>query len=289
MQFNTLSELKRAGSKAVGPGPVALIFAEDAVAVSETLKHHLDLGFDRVILFSPPGLETSVDNPRISTVTYRTSEAEAVPNAVNTVIDIAAEGTWLYYGYNAEFLFFPFCDSRVINEMLAFHVEERRAAMITFVVDLYAPDLGTSDLGVSIGAAHLDSAGYYSLARKDPANDWKPKARQLDFYGGLRWRFEQHVPYEERRIDRIGLFRATSGLRLLKDGRLNVEEMNTYSCPWHNNLSAAVCSFRAAKALRSNPGSRAEIDGFLWPKSVPFDWTPGQLMDLGLMEPGQWF
>jgi hypothetical protein len=65
--------------------------------------------------------------------------------------------------------------------------------------------------------------------------------------------------------------------------------MNTYACPWHNNLTAAVCSFRTAKALRTNPGSRDAIQTFDWHNSTPFAWHSQQLMDLGLMEPGQWF
>ena len=67
------------------------------------------------------------------------------------------------------------------------------------------------------------------------------------------------------------------------------EEWNTYACPWHNNLTAAVCSFRTAKALRTNPGSRRAIRSFHWHNSVRFSWQSQQLMDLGLMEPGQWF
>jgi uncharacterized protein YcgI (DUF1989 family) len=66
-------------------------------------------------------------------------------------------------------------------------------------------------------------------------------------------------------------------------------EYNTVSCPWHHNLTAAVCSFRVAKALRRNPGSRAAITAFRWHNSVRFDWSSQMLMDLGLMEPGQWF
>ncbi|WP_181817325.1 hypothetical protein [Paracoccus pantotrophus] len=38
-----------------------------------------------------------------------------------------------------------------------------------------------------------------------------------------------------------------------------------------------------------NPGSRGQIRGFRWRNSHPFRWNSQQLMDLGLMEPGQWF
>jgi len=67
---------------------------------------------------------------------------------------------------------------------------------------------------VSLDSAHLDRAGYYALARMP---DGKIKDRQLDFYGGLRWRFEEHVPWTRRKIDRVGLFKAKKGLELLED------------------------------------------------------------------------
>lgn len=87
----------------------------------------------------------------------------------------------------------------------------------------------------------------------------------------------------------MALLRAKPGLSLLADHRTNDEEYNTYCCPWHNNLSAAICSFRTAKALKRNPGSTFDIGSFCWHNSTPFTWHSGQLLDLGLIEPGQWF
>ena len=141
----------------------------------------------------------------------------------------------------------------------------------------------------SLDDAWLDRSGYYALARPDPANHNHPKERQLDFFGGLRWRHEEHVPLARRKIDRISLFRAKPGLHLRDDHTFDDEEYNTYACPWHNNLTAAVASFRTAKALKHNPGSTQDIRGFRWHNSMPFEWHSRQLLDLGLMEPGQWF
>jgi len=42
----------------------------------------------------------------------------------------------------------------------------------------------------------------------------------------------------------------------------NDDEYNTYACPWHNNLTSAIVSFRAAKALKHNPGSSFDIHTF---------------------------
>ena len=112
----------------------------------------------------------------------------------------------------------------------------------------------------------------------------------MDFFGGLRRRFEEHVPYDRRRIDRVALFRSrTKGLEMRADGTCSEDEYNTYQCPWHHNLTCTLVSFRDAKALTQNPGSRRAINTFCWHNSVPFEWSSRQLMDLGLMEPGQWF
>ncbi|REA90282.1 hypothetical protein DV959_13170, partial [Staphylococcus pseudintermedius] len=99
---------------------------------------------------------------------------------------------------------------------------------------LYAADLNAHPEGVSLAQAHLDRAGYYALGRPDPANHGHPKERQLDLFGGIRWRFEEHVPPDRRRIDRIGLFQAKAGLRMRPDFTFNEEEYNTYACPWHH-------------------------------------------------------
>jgi hypothetical protein len=41
--------------------------------------------------------------------------------------------------------------------------------------------------------------------------------------------------------------------------------------------------------LKRNPGSSFDIQTFKWHNSAPFEWHSRQLLDLGLMEPGQWF
>ncbi len=290
MAYSGLEEFTARGKGALAPGPVALIFAEDGVELDSTVRHHASAGFRTVVLFAPEGLALPEALPEAAEVVrYDTLAEGAVPRAVTAAIAAAPEGTWLYYCYNAEYLFFPFSESRNVRELLAFHVEERRASMLTYVIDLYAGDLARFPNAVSQEDAFLDGSGYYAAARVGPPPDFAPKERQLDFYGGLRWRFEEHVPYARRKIDRIGLFRARRGLRLGADHTLSDEELNTYSCPWHHNLTAAICSFRTAKALRANPGSREAIASFKWHNSVPFEWRAQQLLDLGLIEPGQWF
>ena len=287
MTFSSLSDFLTKGRAALAKGPIAIILLEDTVEVDSTLRHHLDAGFRQVIAIGQPDIPVAADiAPRILRVHHDALADNILTDAVNGVID-AAPGQWIFYAYNAEYLFFPFCETRTVGEMLAFSMEERRDSLLTYVVDLYAGDLGTHANAVSMEDAHLDKSGYYALARKDKDNNFAD--RQLDFFGGLRWRFEEHIPAPRRRIDRISLFRAKHGLRLRDDHRMNMPEYNTYACPWHNSLTAAVCSFRTAKALRRNPGSAPHIRTFKWHNSAPFQWHSQQLLDLGLMEPGQWF
>ncbi len=287
MRYASLSAFLRDGRPALAKGPVAMILAEDPVEVETTIAHHQMAGFRAVILFAPPELEISRKiEGEIHRVDFDTAAEGATQTAVNAVID-AAPGLWLYYCYNGEYLFHPFCESRSIGEMLTFHSEERRDAVLTYVIDLYADNLDDHPNAVSLENAFMDRSGYYALGRPD--ENGHPKERQLDFFGGLRWRFEEHIPPSRRKIDRIALFRARKGLRLREDHTFSDEEYNTYACPWHNNITVAIVSFRTAKALKSNAGSTFDIHSFKWHNSTAFKWHSQQLLDLGLMEPGQWF
>jgi hypothetical protein len=290
MNFTSLNGFVAKGGPALTKGPLAIVFAEDGVELASTLRHHLDAGFPNIVLLADDELSVPEDlAARIDRVSFDLFADNALVNAVNHITAAATPGLWIYYCFNAEYLFHPFCESRSIRELLAFQVEERRDAVLSYVIDLYADDLNAFPNAVSLETAHLDKSGYYALGRPDAANHNHPKERQLDFFGGLRWRLEEHIPPSRRKIDRIALFRAKPGLEIRPDFTFSDEEYNTYACPWHHNITTAITSFRTAKALRSNAGSKFGIHTFRWHNSVTFQWHSQQLMDLGLMEPGQWF
>ncbi|WP_412766012.1 hypothetical protein [Pseudooctadecabacter sp.] len=287
MHHDDLSSFLNDGAAALKKGPVALIFAEDEVELDATIRHTLAAGFKHTVVFAMPVFSIAEDvADSIIRVSYNMLAPGALETAVNGVMKATGD-IWIYYCYNAEFLFHPFCEHRAVGEMIAFNVEERRDTILTYVIDLYAGDLDAHENAVNIETAHLDKTGYYALARKDQWNN--DLDRQMDFFGGLRWRFEEHVPAPRRKIDRVALFRNKPGLVFNADHTFNDPEYNTYACPWHHNLTAAICSFRTAKALKRNPGSTFDIQSFTWHNSIPFEWHSQQLLDLGLMEPGQWF
>ena len=290
MRYASLTQFLTSTPAVLSKGPVAIIMAEDPVEVASTLRHHLDAGFREALLLTPDAVPLDPEiEARVHRISHDVHAEDAMVNAVNRIIEATPPGVWLFYCFNAEYLFHPFCETRNVRELIAFNAEERREAFLTYVIDLYAGDLGHHPNAVALETAHLDRSGYYALARANPDNHNYPKERQLDFFGGLRWRFEEHVPPLRRKIDRISLFRSKPKLRLRPDFTFTDEEYNTYACKWHNNITTALCSFRTAKALKSNPGSTFGIADFRWHNSTEFQWRSQQLMDLGLMEPGQWF
>lgn len=287
MQYPDLKSCLRTRPSALAKGPLMVLMSEDGVALDQTIAHHLNAGFAAILVLSPNASTADAD-PRVLWVRHG-HEDGALHTAVSAVCGAVPLGTWLGYGYNSEFLFYPYCEDRTVGEMLTFHAEERRAAMTGVVVDLYAPDLVEQPLGVDLDQPHLDMRGYYGLNREDPKASFAAIPNQVDIYGGLRWRYEEHIPWKKRRIDRVMLFRTKPGLTLQEDFTLSESDLCTLQCDWHHNLTCAMASFRTAKALMRSPGARSQIQSFVWPGSARFNWTGKHLMALGLMEPGQWF
>lgn len=288
--YPDLDSLLRARDRRLASGLLAVIQAEDGVEVDSTLRHHLDAGFASLVLLAPQGLTLAKDlTDRVVWVRHHPFYDPPLHTAVTRIARAVPRGTWLYWGYNAEYLIHPFAEARSVAEMLTFHAEERRLSMVAVLVDLYAEDLRRHPTGVDLADPLFDSRGYYARRAAEAARAEGPSDVVIDIYGGLHWRFERFVPPPRRRIDRVALIRCHGRLTLGDDGRTGVAETDSLQCPWHRNLTACVASFRMAKALRGNPEPRRAIESFAWSGSRRFDWTSRQLMDHGLMEPGQWF
>lgn len=129
------------------------------------------------------------------------AEVALIPRAAKSSSDISQEMNaviaalpqrWIYFGYNGEYLFYPFCETRSIGEIIAFNTEERRKTISTTVVNFYAWHLGQSPHGVDVISIYLDRLGYYAETPRD--GEQAPLPQQFNFYGGLRWRFKEHVP-----------------------------------------------------------------------------------------------
>jgi len=261
-------------------GPIAILRDEDGVDLTPTIAHKRSLGFGNILVLgrTPPALDQDA-------IFMPADPSVGTTDLVNSLMDVLAD-RWVYWGHNAEYLYFPFCEGRSISDAAQFIEEERRAAVFCTTVDLYQPDLAGASDSWSKDAAHFDADGYFSKDRYDGPVKLD---RQINVFGGLKWRYAEHIEWSRQRIDRIAFFKARQGLRLNADGLCNDPEMNTIACPWHHNMTFCIASYRVAKSLINNPGSTYEIETFMWDRSVKFDWTAQQLLELGLMEPGQWF
>lgn len=266
------------------PGPVALVFAEDATLLAETVDWARARGFAAAWLFRDPAHALPAREGLVQTdlaVTGREDVAAALGPALR-----ALRGRWVHVCFNAEFLFFPCCETRRVGDLAAFMEEERRAAVWGLTVDLYTDEGLPGAAALAPGGALLDAMGWFAEERWEGGLRLE---RQPVIRGGLALRAEEHVPEPVRDRGRPLLFRADPGVAVSADLRLSDPELNTVNCPWHRNVTAALASFRIAKALRRNPDSAAMTGGLAWAGSAPFGWSSAELLERGFMEAGQWF
>lgn len=261
------------------PGPLAVIRDEDGVGLVSTLQHCQKIGFPNILVFGR-------EDPSVEGVVFvEVSATSETSELLNRYMDGLA-GRWIFLGHNSEYLYFPFCEGRSVWDAAQFIEEERRDSVFCTTVDLYPSSIDRHHPALSMDDAYFDADGYFSRDRYDGPDVLE---RQVDVFGGLKWRYAEHIEWTRQRIDRIAFFRANTGLRLDEFGLFNQPEMNTITCPWHHNMTFCVASYRVAKSLINNPGSTYEIESFMWDRSEKFQKTSQQLMKLGLMEPGQWF
>jgi hypothetical protein len=121
MRYKSLNSFLSQASPNLNPkGPYALVLVEDAVEVDATIAHCLKQGFVEVIVFGSADL-LPVEDEGFHCVEQDMHQAAALTSVVNTMIRVFPD-VWMHYCYNSEFLFFPFCETRNVREMIAFNV-----------------------------------------------------------------------------------------------------------------------------------------------------------------------
>ena len=259
---------------------VAVVVNEDDVELNSTIAHHKALGFESILVL---GGDPALNDDIVRCIDW--DIGGSIAETINPLLKDLV-GKWALFICNAEYFYFPFCENRKVSDLTQFVSEENRNSVHCVTVDVYGNDLERTPNAVDPANAYFDREGYYALDRYAGPEKME---RQHDVFGGLKWRFAEHIPWERQRIDRVAFFKVYEGCQMDAEGRLNDEEMNTMACPWHNSLTGAVVSFRVAKSLRHNPGSQFDVTSFMWECSEKLDWSSDQLMKAGFMEPGQWF
>lgn len=276
MTFDSVSAFIKARPKLPG-GVIAVLLCETPMQVVASAQR-LETQGASVIL----AIGATADLPELGIPIVRIAELPTQRSAwlmLNALIDALAD-RWLLWLWNGEFFVFPFGETRTLNDLTAFLSDERRRSIFTYALDLYANDLPAANADPQSHILHFDRIGYHAFPKEEQV---------LRIYGGLGWRFAEFTPKEQHQIGRISLFRATKGVWMDRKYLFDDPEYGSVQCKWHHNPTAAMMTLRRARRIVAHP-QFFEVRGKLtWAGTQRFDWTSQQLLELGMIEPGQWF
>ncbi|MBY8976672.1 hypothetical protein KHP62_12685 [Rhodobacteraceae bacterium NNCM2] len=276
MTERALSEyLSSEACKKLPAGVVTVLFCEDDAYLEATVDHALRQSPAHILAIGRP--EALEGREGITAIPADLTDPLARDRILNDLID-RFDGRWLHWLHNGEFFFYPWCESRSLGDLTGFLKNERRSILYTYSLDLYAQDLPAGDPRTA--PLWFDRDAYCAFPEQD---------QQLTVYGGLGWRFEEFFSTPWLEIGRANLFRARKGVHIRRNLIFADPAYRTVSAPWHHSPTGAVMSFRRSRHLMAHPEFFGVRDKLIWSGSEPFRWNSNELLDLGMIEPGQWF
>ena len=276
MDFKTVQEFAKARPTLPG-GIVAILLCESDRHADASARRLVAQGVGSIIAV---GASETLGDPGVPVI--RIEEAphpKPLPVMLQTLLRALA-GRWVLWLWNSEFLVFPFCETRRLNDLADFLGDERRLSIYGYTLDLYAKTLpapADDPTGVNL---YFDRLGYYAFPRE---GDF------LQLRGGLGWRFEEYTPPTMQSIGRTIMLKPDAAISVTRDLTFGDTIYDTVNCPWHHNPTAAVMSLRRTRRIMAHPGFAGVADRLIWPGTTQFDWTSRQLLEIGMIEPGQWF
>ncbi len=277
MDHQTIADFARKGADLPG-GVVTAILCESALHLDATAQHAVEQGSSSIVALGRAS--AALGDPGVPVIRIAEDPSDRnVPDLIPQIMD-ALEGRWVLWLWNGEFFHFPFCETRTLGDLAEFLDAERRKLIYTYAFDLYADPLPGAQARLRDCEMHFDRIGYYAFPEQD---------QTLKVYGALGWRFEEIAPSWMRQIGRASLVRAERGMDMKRDLHFEDPDFASVSCPWHRSPTAAMMSLRATRRILAHPAYPGRRGNLIWHGSVPFEWTSRQLLDLGMIEPGQWF
>ena len=276
MQFDTI-EAMIAARPALPGGGIAVLLCETRMQVQCSAERLAAQGAGVIIAIgdAPDLRDLGIPVVRIAEVPPQ-SRAWSL---LNLLID-AFSGRWILWQWNGEYFVFPFGETRTLSDLVAFLSDERRKMIFTYAFDLYADDLPAGDGRPEDVPLHFDRIGYHAFPREE---------KVLRLFGGLGWRFAEYAPREMGQIGRTSLLRAEKGVWIDRKYLFQDPDYASVQCKWHHNPTAAMMSLRRARRIMAHPEFHEVRGKLLWEGSEPFEWSSRQLLELGMIEPGQWF
>lgn len=276
MTFDTVSAFIKARPSLPG-GVIAVLLCETRMQIAATAKRLQSQGAAAIL-----AIGDHIDLPELEIPVVRIAEIPTQRSGwvlLNALID-ALTDRWMLWLWNGEFFVFPFGETRTLNDLTAFMADERRRSIFTYALDLYDNDLPGRSEDPQACSLSFDRIGYHAF----------PKDEQvLRLYGGLGWRFAEYTPKELHQIGRASLFRATKGVWMDRKYLFEDPEYASVQCKWHHNPTAAMMTLRRARKIAAHPNFHEVRGKLVWAGTQRFDWTSQQLLELGMIEPGQWF
>ena len=276
MKFDTVSAFAKTRPKLPG-GVVAVLLCETRMQVAATARRLEAQGASVILAIGQVTGMEDVSIPVIQ-IAERPTQRGAW-GMLNALID-ALSDRWLLWLWNGEFFVFPYAETRTLRDLTDFLSDERRKMIFTYALDLYAHDLPAPEDDPTGEALNFDRIGYHAFPKEEQV---------LRLYGGLGWRFAEFTPKDLQQIGRTSLFRATKGVWMDRKYLFEDPDYASVSCKWHHNPTAAIMTLRRARRVMAHPRFHEARGKLIWEGSEPFDWNSQQLLELGMIEPGQWF
>lgn len=276
MAYRTAKDFARARPELPG-GVIAILLCESDRHAVASARRLAEQGAAALITVG-----TSIDAPDFGCPTFHVEEAplpKTTPAILQTLFN-ALTDHWVIWLWNSEFFVFPYGETRQLADLATFLGEERRLSIHGYVLDLYAKQLPNPADDPQEAELYFDRIGYYAFPTEE---------RTLKLRGGLGWRFEEFTPADLQPISRAVMVKPGKGLVVAPDLGFGEPEYDSVNCPWHHNPTAAIMSLRRTRRIMAHPGYPAMAGKLIWQGSTPFRWDSGQLLELGMIEPGQWF
>jgi len=260
----------------LGPGVIGILLCDSQRHVAASARRMADQGVGAIIAVGRTETLPELDIPVVHIADpLQGDTARDVLNALFASLT----GRWVLWLWNGEFLYFPFGETRSLDDLTEFLNNERRKGFYAYAIDLYAPSM-PEDGAPADWDLSFDRIGYHAFPRPD---------QQLRLYGGLGWRFEELTPPAMQPLGRTALLKVAPGVQLDREMLFGQTEYDSVSCPWHHSTTGAVMTMRRAHRILAHPNFPPVADNLMWLGSVRFQGTSRQLLELGMIEPGQWF
>lgn len=275
VDYPSAKAFARARPKLPG-GVIAVLLCESDRHAAQSAARLVRQGASAIVAVGGSG-DLGVDVPVIHVGAL--PDQRGLSDLMNTVLG-ALRGRWVLWLWNGEFFVFPYGETRTLSDLTAFLEDERRRSLYGYALDLYAPSLPKPTDAVEQATLYFDRIGYHGFPRD---------GQGLRLYGGLGWRFEEMTPPHLQQIGRTVLLKPGPDTAMNQELLFGDTEYDSVSCPWHHNPTGAVMSLRRSRRIMAHPAFAEVAHRLVWSGSEPFQWRSDQLLDLGMIEPGQWF